>query len=354
MSRTATASESAIAPRTITLHNGQILTFKSNISTNLESIPIIDASKIWSGCLEDRQAVAEEVREASRTIGFFYLINHEIEEKYAQDCFVQAKRFFALPEEKKMEVWTGQLPTEYAGFHPMAAYNRNGWKHHDLNEAFNWPYDPRQDPEAISDHAPSPSLWPSNLPGFREGLYAYQLQLLRLSRQLTRIFALALYLPEDYFDEYIKRPEAGMRILHYPEQENCIDDQNGIGAHTDVECFTIVTQDSAGGLEVLSKSGNWVRADPIPGAFVVNIADCFMRQTNDFFVSTVHRVINKSGKERYSAPFFFGFDKNKLLEPVPTCISEDNPMKYPIMTGGEYSRFRVGKVKGIQESNDKT
>lgn len=54
----------------------------------------------------------------------------EIEEKYAQDCFAQAKRFFALPEEKKMEVWTGQLPTEYAGFHPMAAYNRNGWKHH--------------------------------------------------------------------------------------------------------------------------------------------------------------------------------------------------------------------------------
>lgn len=139
-----------------------------------------------------------------------------------------------------------------------------------------------------------------------------------------------------------------MRILHYPEQETCIDDQNGIGVHTDVECFTVVTQDSAGGLEVLSKSGNWVRADPVPGSFLVNIADCFMRQTNDFFVSTVHRVINKSGRERHSAPFFFGFDKNKPLEPVPTCISEENPMKYPVMTGGEYSRFRVSKVKGYQ------
>lgn len=217
----------------------------------------------------------------------------------------------------------------------------------DLNEAFNWPYNPQQDPEVIDDsQEPSPSLWPSDLAGFREGLYAYQLQLLRLSRQLTRIFALALHLPEDYFDEYIKRPEAGMRILHYPEQENRIDDQNGIGAHTDVECFTIVNQDSAGGLEVLSKSGNWVRAEPVPGSFVVNIADCFMRQTNDFFVSTVHRVINKSGKERYSAAFFFGFDRTKPLEPVPTCISEENPMKYPIMTGGEYTRFRVSKVKG--------
>lgn len=136
-----------------------------------------------------------------------------------------------------------------------------------------------------------------------------------------------------------------MRILHYPEQKHSVDDQNGIGAHTDVECFTIVTQDSAGGLEVLSKSGAWIKAKPIPGSFVVNIADSFMRQTNDFFVSTIHRVINKSGKERYSAPFFFGFDRAKLLEPVPTCVSDENPMKYPVMTGGEYYKWRTNRQK---------
>lgn len=269
-----------------------------------------------------------------------------------------------------MEVWTGLLPKEYAGYHPMEAYNRNGWKHQgkpspvvsphrlaidtdhttssaDLSEAFNFPYDPKEDPESIDPNAPPTStLWPSDLPGFREGLYSYHSQLLHLSRRLTRIFALALHLPEAYFDPYIARPEAGMRILHYPAQLHPADEQNGIGAHTDVECFTIVTQDATGGLEVLSKSGNWVKAEPVVGAFVVNIADCFMRQTNDFFVSTVHRVINKSGRERYSAPFFFGFDREKRLEPVPTCIGEGNPMKYPIMTGGEYSEFRVRKVKG--------
>jgi isopenicillin N synthase-like dioxygenase len=141
-------------------------------------------------------------------------------------------------------------------------------------------------------------------------------------------------MPERSFDDYVRKPEAGMRILRYPEQKHSIDEQNGIGAHTDVECFTIVTQNSVGGLEVLSKDGDWIKAEPIPGSFVVNIADCFMRQTNDYFVSTVHRVINKSGKERYSVPFFFGFDRKKVLEPIPTCVSENNPMKYPIMTGG--------------------
>jgi isopenicillin N synthase-like dioxygenase len=215
----------------------------------------------------------------------------------------------------------------------------------DLSEAFNWAYDAAQDPEAVDKNETSIGIWPNDLPGFREGLYAYHTQLLQLSRRLTGIFALALHLPEDHFDEYIKKPEAGMRILHYPEQTHSADEQQGIGAHTDVECFTIVTQDNSGGLEVLGKSGNWIKADPVPGSFVVNIADCFMRQTNDLFVSTVHRVINKSGKERYSAPFFFGFDREKLLEPVPTCVSAGNPMKYPVMTGGEYYKWRTNKQK---------
>lgn len=144
-----------------------------------------------------------------------------------------------------------------------------------------------------------------------------------------------------------------MRILHYPEQKHSVEDQNGIGAHTDAECFTIVTQDSAGGLEVLSKGGTWIKAEPMPGSFVVNIADCFMRQTNDFFVSTVHRVINKSGRERYSAPFFFGFDRNKLLEAVPTCVSEENPMKYPVMVNREYYEWRSNIQKRSNAYNPK-
>jgi isopenicillin N synthase-like dioxygenase len=118
-----------------------------------------------------------------------------------------------------------------------------------------------------------------------------------------------------------------------------------------VECFTFVTQDDCGGLEVLSKQGAWIRASPIPGSIVVNIADCFMRQTNDFFVSTVHRVVNQSGRERYSAPFFFGFNRSKVLEPLPTCVSDENPMKYPTMTAGEYYKWRTNTNKaGIQAS----
>jgi len=95
-------------------------------------------------------------------------------------------------------------------------------------------------------------------------------------RRLTRVFALALYLPEGAFDEIIKVAEAAMTVLHYPSRDASRDDQNGSSAHTDVEFWAIIKRDT-GGLEVLSKSGGWIKALPVAVTFVVNVSGCFMR-----------------------------------------------------------------------------
>lgn len=76
MSQTTTAVAMPQAQGKVTMMNGASFTYNSNVSTTLEKIPIIDAARIWSDKLEDRMAVAEEVRAASREIGFFYLVNH--------------------------------------------------------------------------------------------------------------------------------------------------------------------------------------------------------------------------------------------------------------------------------------
>jgi hypothetical protein len=70
------ASTATSTAKTVTLQNGKLFSFNSNESTDIDIIPIIDASKIWSDDLNDRQAVADEIRSASREIGFFYLVNH--------------------------------------------------------------------------------------------------------------------------------------------------------------------------------------------------------------------------------------------------------------------------------------
>jgi hypothetical protein len=108
----------------------------------------------------------------------------------------------------------------------------------------------------------------------------------------------------------------------------------GIGAHTDLQCFTFLWQDSVGGLEVLTKEGQWLKVPPVEDTFVVNIGDFLMRLSNDRFQSTVHRVFNYAPVERYSLPFFFGFNFNETCSVLPSCIDEEHPPKYePIGCG---------------------
>ncbi|KAF2711114.1 putative isopenicillin N synthetase [Pleomassaria siparia CBS 279.74] len=355
---TQTVLEAPKPPLKLTLGNGQEIHFHSDTSIEADEIPIIDISGIYSDDIVDRRAVAEKIREAAHRIGFFYIVNHGIDQKHVENTFRQARRFFALPEEEKMRVSTDLVPEEFFGYFPMSTYNRNGKKKKDLMEAFNWGYNPKYDSQVDDDDefgTPAARLlWPKDLPGFKETLYQHHSALLALARKMTKVFALALHLDEDYFDRYTAHPSAAMRITHYPQQDASPADQLGIGAHTDFDSFTFVTQDETAGLEVLSKSGYWVKATPIPDSMVVNIADCFMRQTNDFFVSTVHRVVNKTATERYSCPFFFGFDNSLPLEPVPTCVGESNPMKYPVVSSGEYMKWRAAQSKATSASVGKT
>jgi len=162
--------------------------------------------------------------------------------------------------------------------------------------------------------------------------------LVSLGHQLLEAFALALYLPRNYFKSMCLKPMVTMRLLHYPPQRIIEDeDQLGCGAHTDYECFTLLSQSNQSGLQVLNNNGDWIEATPIPNTFVVNIGDLMQRWTNDQFKSTVHRVINTSGTTRYSIPVFFGPDYFAQIK----CLINDQTPKYEPVMAGEYltSRF---------------
>ena len=71
----------------------------------------------------------------------------------------------------------------------------------DLYEAFNWNYNPAKDPDYPDSSTPQINLWPKDMPEFEEKLSAYQTEMIRFARRLTRIFALALHVSEDFYDE---------------------------------------------------------------------------------------------------------------------------------------------------------
>lgn len=158
------------------------------------------------------------------------------------------------------------------------------------------------------------------LPGMKQATVKYWQACLTLARQLTRLFALALGLPEDGLDNLVTFPGGDGSINFYPTMAppTASDESEsiGLGSHTDFGSFTILYQDEVGGLEVINADGQWVQAVPVPGTFVVNIGDFLMRMTNDRWKSTVHRVVvNRSGRDRISMPFFMS--KSRVFSQIP-------------------------------------
>lgn len=136
-----------------------------------------------------------------------------------------------------------------------------------------------------------------------------------------------------------------LRLLHYPPARPEEPDEMGAGAHTDFGGLTILLQDDNGGLQVRDPHGKgWIEAPPIPGAYVVNLGDMIARWTNDRYVSTLHRVINRSGNERYSIPFFYTGNPDTMVECLPTCLAEGETPKYPPVTTLEHLRAMYART----------
>ncbi|PYH78674.1 Clavaminate synthase-like protein [Aspergillus uvarum CBS 121591] len=183
---------------------------------------------------------------------------------------------------------------------------------------------------------------------FRAVVNDYHTLMTYLSWEIFRILALTLDLREDWFDEFCRESATILRLLRYPPQETEESSlERGIGAHTDFGGLTILLQDDKGGLQVWDREGSrWADVVPIPGALVVNLGNMMMRWTNDRYISNLHRVINRSGEERYSAPFFFSGNPDFLVECIPSCKGQAEAAKYPPITVQEWMLARYADTYG--------
>ncbi|KIM52314.1 hypothetical protein SCLCIDRAFT_141439 [Scleroderma citrinum Foug A] len=303
-----------------------------------------DLASATSGDPVVRRALAAEIRSACVDVGFFYVSNHGISDDVINKAVRAAECFFALPIDAKTKLDIHATPN-FKGYTALLGEKTNPASKGDLHEGFDIGWEPVCGAEIFAD-GPSmygSNVWPENLPGFREDVLAYYHAAVRLGLLLFPLFALALNLPEDFFADKVTKPAAIMRLLHYPPQPpQLLEGIEGIGAHTDYECFTILwQQDNIPALQVMNANGKYINAVPIPGTLVLNLGDQFARWTNDVFKSTIHRVINATGKKRYSIPLFFGTDYDVKLEPIPSCVTPDSPVRYEVVTAGEYVKSRL-------------
>ena len=160
-----------------------------------------------------------------------------------------------------------------------------------------------------------------------------------------RAFARDLGLRTDHFADKFDRPMATLRLLRYPAAESRGDETIGASAHTDYGNLTLLATDDVGGLEVRTRDGEWIEAPPLANAFVVNIGDCLMRWTNDVYVSTPHRVVNRSGRARYSIAFFCDPNPDAEVAVIPSCVEPGAPIRYPPVLAADYLKFKLEASK---------
>jgi isopenicillin N synthase-like dioxygenase len=305
-----------------------------------EHIPIVDLAPSFADDPEGKRAVAWEIHKACRDTGFFYVKNHGVPEALCREQLAWTERFFARPADDKLKLDFKASPRRL-GYEPFLRQVLDEGSAPDLKESYMY-RQPFRDGRAEDPT----NQWPADLPGFREQMTAYRRAIGTLALHLVHCVAQSLDLPDSYFDDGFDPASCSVRILHYPPQAD-IGRQNqlGAGAHTDWGALTVLLQDSAGGLEVRNASGQWIRAEPIEGTFVINLGDMMRRWTNDVYHSTLHRVLNNvSGRDRYSVATFCGPHESYLVECVPTCRPTDRAPLYAPCTAGEHTRQMAAKT----------
>jgi isopenicillin N synthase-like dioxygenase len=126
-----------------------------------------------------------------------------------------------------------------------------------------------------------------------------------------------------------------LRVLHYPPLTG-IEEKGAIraNAHTDINLLTILVAASESGLQVQDIKGTWLDVPVDEGMIAINIGDMLQEAADNYYKSTMHRVINPSGdkaqKSRYSIPLF--------LHPRSDVILSS---KY---TAGEFLQHRLREL----------
>jgi isopenicillin N synthase-like dioxygenase len=297
------------------------------------TIPVIDLKAYLAGEPGAIERTSAELRFALTKVGFYFIVNHGIPMDLVRDAYAEVARFHAQSLDKKMQV---RIDRHNIGYLPMKGDTLRTSvvqtvTKPNLNEALFVARDlPPDHPDVQADRRfRSANQWPAELPGFREKIMTYCETLERLVQKMVRLYACALDLPANFFDLPFRDMQYKLRATHYPPQEVVADGEFGIAPHTDTSFLTLLAPNEVPGLSIRTPDGTWIDAPAIPEAFVVNGGQFLQRWTNDAFLATPHRAINRTGGERYALAFFCDSNIDWPIAAVPTTVGPDRPPKYP-------------------------
>ena len=275
------------------------------------SVPVIDISG-------DPRRVADEVGAACREIGFLTVVGHGVPEDSSSDGGRARARSSTFPTRRSARSPKATPTPGLPAYRPLRseslAASLGQKTPGDLKESLDWG-------PAVPGFG-----WPARPPELRARFEDYFAAVSGLGERLRRLFALALDLHEDWFEDAFRGHSSSMRVINYPAPEGDAEPgQLRAGAHTDYGCMTILrTEDAPGGLQVQTRGGDWLDVHAVPGSFVVNLGDMMARWTNDRWQATLHRVAvaagrPRAGSRRQTIVFFHDPRADAVIECIPGC-----------------------------------
>lgn len=305
------------------------------------TIPLVDMQGVRGRDPQSLTRAGEAIRRACTEVGFFYIVNHGLPQTVIDDAMQAAQAFFAEPLERKTEVAVNK---RHRGFHRRGGATMYQATRPDEKEFFSFGLDlAEDDPSVLAGEAlRGPNQWPGFMPELQRAMDRYFLEVGRCGADLLRAVAVSLEIDPEFFVAKYTKPLQRTQAVYYPVQpDDRPADQFGVAPHTDYGCITLLYQDAIGGLQVRELgSERWIDAPFIEGSLVVNVGDLLARWSNDRFRSTLHRVINTSGRERYSIATFYDPDYGARVDPVDLGVSADEA-RYPPVAAGDYILGRI-------------
>lgn len=264
---------------------------------------------------------AKNLLKSFRETGFAVIENHPIHWDKIEKAFAEWAEFFNDPRRHDYildkEKQDGYIPFEISE-------TAKGSEHKDIKEFYHMYYPWGRYPDFMSNN--SRELFDETIALGRTLLSWLQAE---LPEEVKSKFNCPL-------QDMVSIDRTLQRFLYYPAMKGN-ENPNAIraAAHEDINLITLLPAATQPGLQAMDLEGNWHTVPINPGTMVLNAGDMLQELTNQYIVSTTHRVINPAGDKakeaRMTIPTF--------IHPKADVWLSD---KYPTADG--YLKERLGEL----------
>ncbi|KAF9882700.1 hypothetical protein FE257_005508 [Aspergillus nanangensis] len=306
------------------------------------SIPVLDASALSNGTLEQRAEFSTKLLESLMTFGFAKLVNHPVPVPLVKETFHQIIKFFKLPYDVKIPLRNDPRKGQQRGW-SVPGEEKTWWLESNTGDI--------AEPQFNKQF---PNVWPSesDLPGYQDTMDRFFFSCGDFTLVLLEVIARALNLCPTIFTSRCTNEASTVRINHFPLMERSKLDEGKISRiwpHKDFGIISLVFPDVTPGLEYEDRSnpGTFI---PMPygseDEVVIIVSETMERWTNGVLCAGLHRVSRPRDiedefvPERWSLVYFNKADRHVNVGSFKEFVTSDRPPIHKNLTALEYQTLR--------------